>query len=185
MQERVKAIVFFVVVGLIAGFFVYREATHVGEPGIINIGQKAPDFSIKDESGKLVKLSDFRGKVVFLHFWGTWCTSCLPEMPEVEKMYETFKDRKFVMIPISIDNGWDEVHQFYKERNITFPAYLDPGHQIANLYKVKGWPESFIIDGNGNVVNHTWVGHWTDPRMLAKIYGLIQQQETPAGKSTD
>lgn len=173
MRERFKSLVFFAVAGLAAGYLVYRQSATIGDPGIINIGQEAPAFSIKTESGRVVKLSDFRGKVIFLHFWGTWCTSCIPEMPEVEKMYERFKDRNFVMLSISIDNGWDEVHQFYKDRNITFPAYLDPGHQIANLYKVKGWPESFIIDTRGIVVIHTWVEHWSDPRILAKIGDLI------------
>ena len=62
MRERVKAILFFVVVSSVAGYFVYREVTRVGEPGIINIGQQAPDFSIKDQSGKKIKLSDYRGK---------------------------------------------------------------------------------------------------------------------------
>jgi peroxiredoxin len=175
MHERLKAIVFFVVVGFVAGFFVYRQATHQGDPSVINIGQKAPEFSIKDESGKLVKLSDFRGKVVFLNFWGTWCPSCVDEMPEIQKLYQQFKGRKFEMLEVSIDNDWPEIHQFYKEHNLNLPTYLDPGHQIATKYKVYKFPETFLIDGNGNVVRHTWYEHWADPRVVAKVDSLVKQ----------
>ena len=175
MHERLKAIVFFVVVGFVAGFFVYRQATHQGDPSVINIGQKAPEFSIKDESGRLVKLSDFRGKVVFLNFWGTWCPSCVDEMPEIQKLYQQFKGRKFEMLEVSIDNDWPEIHQFYKEHNLNLPTYLDPGHQIATKYKVYKFPETFLIDGNGNVVRHTWYEHWADPRVVAKVDSLVKQ----------
>src|SRR6266704_1689255 len=124
MRERLKAILFFVVVSSVAGYFVYKEVTRVGEPGIINIGQQAPDFSIKDQSGRVVKLSDYRGKLVFLNFWGTWCQPCVKEMPAMEKMYQTFKDRKFQMLAVSIDNDWKEVNEFYQEHNLTLPAFL-------------------------------------------------------------
>lgn len=177
MRERMKAVIFFLVVGSVAGFFVYREVTRVGEPGIVNIGQKAPDFSIKDQQGHLVKLSDFRGKVVFLNIWGTWCTPCVEEMPEMETLYQAFKGRKFQMMAISIDNDWKEVNQFYKEKNLTLPAFLDPGHQIATLYKVYKYPETFLIDANGYVVKHTWVEHWADPRVMAKVETLIRQTD--------
>src|SRR5256714_12359312 len=100
MRDRIKGIVFFLVVGFLAGYFVYSEVTRVGEPGIINIGQQAPDFSIKDQTGKLVKLSDYRGKVVFLNLWGTWCEPCIKEMPAMEILYQAFKDRKFQMLAI-------------------------------------------------------------------------------------
>ena len=178
MLERMKAVIFFVVVGSVAGYFVYKEATRVGEPGVINIGQQAPDFSIKDRDGRLLKLSDYRGKVVFLNIWGTWCQPCVQEMPEMETLYQAFKDRKFQMMAISIDNDWDEIGEFYKEHHLTLPAFLDPGHQIANLYKVYKYPETFLIDANGNVVKHTWQEHWAAPRAMGIVENLVRQAET-------
>lgn len=185
MGERVKAIVFFVVVGLIAGVFVYRQAIHKGDPGVINIGQKAPDFSIRDESGKHVKLSDFRGKIVFINFWGTWCPSCVDEMPEIQKMHERFKGRPFEMMEVSIDNDWPEIHQFYKEHNLDLPTYLDPGHQVATLYKVYKFPESFLIDAEGNVIRHTWYEHWADPRVISKVDALVSKLDSKPQDTTD
>jgi peroxiredoxin len=177
MRERVKAIIFFLVVGFVAGYFVYREASRVGEPGVINIGQQAPDFSIKDQAGNAVKLSDYRGKVVFLNIWGTWCVPCIEEMPTMERLFHTYKDRKFQMLAISIDNDWKEVNGFYKEHNLSLPAFLDPGHQVANLYKVFKYPETFLIDANGYVVKHTWQENWSDPRNVAVVENLVRQAE--------
>ena len=178
MRERVIPIIFFLVVGSVAGFFVYREVTRVGAPGVINIGQQAPEFSIKDQQGNPVKLSDYRGKVVFLNIWGTWCQPCIEEMPEMETLNNRFKDRKFQMMAVSIDNDWDEVNKFYKEHNLTMPAFLDPGHQIAELYKVYKYPETFLIDANGFVVKHTWQEHWADPRVMKVVENLVAQAET-------
>lgn len=184
MDERVKAIIFFLVVGSVAGFFVYKEVTRVGAPGVINIGQQAPDFSIKDQSGHVVKLSDFRGKVVFLNLWGTWCEPCTREMPQMETMYQAFKGKKFQMLAISIDNDWKEVNEFYKSKNLTIPAFLDPGHQIANLYKVAKFPETFLIDANGYVVKHTWYENWADPRVMTYVESLINKQDAKQQAST-
>jgi peroxiredoxin len=178
MRERMKAIIFFLVVGAVAAFFVYREVSRTGEPGVVNIGQQAPDFSIKDQQGRVVKLSDYRGKVVFLNIWGTWCQPCIEEMPEMETLNQKFKDKKFQMMAVSVDNDWEEVNEFYREHNLTMPAFLDPGRQVASLYKVFKYPETFLIDANGNVVKHTWQEHWADPRIMKIVENLILQAET-------
>lgn len=177
MRERVKAIIFFLAVGSVAGYFVYKEVTRVGQPGVINIGQQAPDFSIKDVNGKTIKLSDFRGKAVFLNFWATWCIPCLEEMPEMEIVYRKLKDRKFEMIAVSVDNDWDVVKEFYQRHKLTLPSFLDPGHQVANAYKVYKFPETFLIDANGYVVKHTWVERWASPRNMAIVEDLVRQAD--------
>ncbi len=178
-QGRLKPILFFLIVGSIAGYFVYHEVTRVGKPGIVNIGQQAPDFTIKDENGHEVKLSDYRGKLVFLNFWATWCVPCVDEMPEMETMNRVFKDRKFQMMAVSIDIQWDTVKKFYQEHHLSIPAYLDPGQHVArDLYKATGWPETFLIDANGFVLKHV-VGpaHWADPRVITEVQAMIPQEE--------
>ena len=175
---RVKPIIFFLVVGSLASWFVYREVTRVGTPGVINIGQQAPDFTIKGQDGREIKLSDYRGKLVFLNFWATWCKPCVDEMPAMETLKNKFKDRKFQMLAVTVDNRWNEVNEFYKQYNLTIPAYLDPGQRIAKgLYKTTGIPETFLIDGNGFVIQHTWAARWADPQIMAKVESLIQREE--------
>src|SRR5947208_15008227 len=103
MRERVKALVFFLFVGSIAGYFVYKEATRVGTPGVINIGQMAPDFTIKDQNGHPIKLSDYQGKVVFMNFWASWCVRCVDEAPDMEKLYAKLKDRNIQLVIVHLD----------------------------------------------------------------------------------
>ena len=95
----------------------------------------------------------------------------------MEVMKNTFKDRKFQMLAVSVDTNWDLVKKFYQEHNLTISAFLDPGHQVSSLYKVFKYPETFLIDGNGYVIKHTWVEHWANPRVMANVESLIQQQE--------
>ena len=176
---RIKPLLFFLIVGSIATLFIYREASKTGKPGIISVGQQAPDFTTKDETGKEVKLSDFRGKLVFLNFWATWCAPCIEEMPEMDTLNEKFKDRKFQMMAVSVDHNWEVVKDFYAKLNLDIPTYLDPGQQVRNSYKVRGYPETFLIDRNGYVVKYI-IGpqRWSDPKVMATIEKFIKDQET-------
>ena len=176
---RTKPIIFFVLVGFIAGYFTYSEATRQGaRPGIVSVGDPAPDFSIKDESGNTVKLSDYRGKVVFLNFWATWCEPCIKEAPGIEVINNTFKSRKFQMLTISSDTQWSAVRKFHRNHGVTFPVLLDPGQQVSRYeYKTTGLPETFLIDSNGFVVKHTYVADWSSPSAVSLIAQLISDAE--------
>ena len=171
---RVKPLLFFAIVASAAAFFVFRY----GNPGIINIGEPAPDVVLKYESGQTINLSDYKGKVVFLNFWATWCLPCVKEMPEMQTMNATFKDRKFQMLAVSVDLSWDKVNSFYKQHNLELPTFLDPGHQVTNTFKVYKFPETFIIDANGFVVKHR-IGEdrWASAQNIAYVDSLIRQAE--------
>jgi peroxiredoxin len=132
-MSRLKPILFFLVVGALALFFVLRKPPST----VVNVGDLAPDFAVKDETGKEVKLSDYRGHVVFLNFWYTTCEPCRQEMPDMELVNRVFKDRKFKMIPVSVDTNFDDVKRFYQDFKLTTMAmYLDPGKQVADKYNV-------------------------------------------------
>lgn len=174
---RLKSIIFLLLAGSISGYLVYSEVTRVGTPGVVNIGEQAPDVVLKAEDGSQVKLSDYRGKVVFLNFWATWCEPCIEEMPAMEMMKEKFKDRKFQMLAVSVDINWETVNDFYKKYNLTIPAYLDPGHQVTSAFKVYKFPETFIINADGYVVKHTWSANWATPQALASMDALVREAE--------
>ncbi len=182
---QVKPIIFFLVVGLIAGSFVYREISRTDNFGVINIGQQAPDFAIKDRDGKEVKLSDHRGNLVFLNVWATWCVPCIDEMPEMLVVNNLFKDKKFKMMAVSLDTDWSYVDKFYKEYKLDLPTYLDPGRRVSELYKTTGVPETFIIGPNGTVLKKV-IGHpenWADPRVLAVLESMLPPGE--AGEASE
>jgi cytochrome c biogenesis protein CcmG, thiol:disulfide interchange protein DsbE len=174
-RQLVNAITFFAGIAALATFFVYKQATQIGQPGMINVGQRAPGFAIKDEHGQQINLSDYQGKLVFLHFWASWCAPCIHEAPDLEWLKNEMKGKPFELLPVSIDIEEDAVREFDKRYDATMPALLDPGQQIARgLYKITGQPETFLISPDGVVLKHI-IGPvaWSRPEVIASIRSLL------------
>jgi peroxiredoxin len=112
----------------------------------------APDFSLKDASGASVKLSDYRGKVVLLNFWATWCGPCEEEIPWFIGFQQEFKDRDFAVLGISVDeDGWDAVKPFVARRKVNYQVVLG-GEEVSQIYgDVENLPTTFIIDREGRI----------------------------------
>lgn len=120
------------------------------------VGNPAPDFTLPSLVGNPVRLSNYRGKVVFLNFWATWCPPCREEMPSMESLYQRLKGRDFEMLAVSIDTkGADRVQSFVATYALTFPVLLDPNKKIYRLYGLTGVPETFIIGKNGDIMLKT------------------------------
>lgn len=115
------------------------------------IGKPAPDFSLTDLNDKPYRLSDFRGKVVFLNFWATWCAPCREEMPSMEILNKNFEKDGLVILAVSIDRvtTTKDIPPFVKSMNLTFPVLIDSWGQTDKPYKRMGVPETFIIDQQG------------------------------------
>ena len=140
-------------------------------------GRPAPDFTFPDLDGRKVSLSDFRGKVVLVNIWATWCPPCRDEMPSMQKLYERFKGENFELLAVSIDaEGHKAVAPFMRKMNLTFPALLDPKEKIRSLYQITGVPESFIIDKNGILVQRI-IGplDWSTPKVFSFFENLLQK----------
>jgi peroxiredoxin len=180
-MSRLKPVVFFGLVALAALFFVLRKPV----TKVVNVGDPAPDFTVKDETGKEHQLSDFRGNVVFLNFWFTDCVPCKTEMPDMELVNRVFKDRKFKMLPVSVDVDYGPVKKFYADHKLnTMKMYFDPGKQVAHLYNVYKFPETYIIDGNGVVLKHYISAKaWSSPTYMNVIDEAVKNEETPASAS--
>lgn len=111
----------------------------------------AREFRVPAPDSGAVALADYKGKVVFLNFWATWCKPCEEEMPGMERLYKKFKDRGLVVVAISEDaDGAGAVSPFVKKHGLTFPVGLDPKMQLAASYGVWALPSTFIIDRQGN-----------------------------------
>jgi peroxiredoxin len=116
-------------------------------------GHPAPNFTFRGLDGKMVSLADYRGHVVLVNVWATWCPPCVDEMPSMEKLYQELKGENFEILAVSIDAlGTKAVAPFMKKYNLSFPALLDPEGTIKTLYQTTGVPESFIINKQGILV---------------------------------
>jgi peroxiredoxin len=128
-----------------------EEAQPVQPRGLV--GQAAPDFTLRDIQGKEVKLSQFKGQVVVLNFWATWCPPCREEMPSMEKLYRDNREKGLVILAVNVDeNGKKAVSDFLQRTPYSFPILLDDKNIAQQTYGVFRFPESFIIDRNGKVV---------------------------------
>jgi peroxiredoxin len=130
-----------------------RIEKHI-ESGGVKVGQAAPDFTLNDLDGKPVRLSDYKGKAVFVNFFATWCTPCRSEMPDIEAVWKANKDNGLVVLAVNLTNQDDlgDVQQYIRDLGLTFPVVLDQTGSVAALYRVVPIPTSFFIDRNGVVV---------------------------------
>ena len=158
--------------------FVQGEALGVKktpETGI-EIGSLAPNFILKDIDGKLIKLSDFRGKkAVVINFWASWCPFCLEEMPDFEEVAQKYKDE---VVILGINRGEKrEIALDYAENKlpvkITYPILLDNNEDVSNVYILRGMPVTYFIDKNG-VITNRYFGKITLEIMEQEIEKLIE-----------
>ena len=158
MSHKRKPILIFSAVigaiGLVGLYFIFFGNRFW--PGVdfrAGVGVTAQDFELPALRGDYVKLSDYRGKVVFLNIWATWCPPCREEMPFMEALYRRLKDREFEMLAVSIDReGEKVVSPFAEKYGLTFPVLLDPDSKTYRLYGLTGVPETFIVDKSGVVI---------------------------------
>ena len=142
-------------------------------------GSLAPDFTLPDLDGKNVTLSKFRGKVVLLNFWNTWCGPCRAEMPSLNNLYLELKDKGLVVLSISIDTSEEPVRAFISERKLVFPVLMDKKQKVySKKYFLYGLPVTFLIDKKGIIVEK-FIGErdWSSQEMKEKIARLLDGQK--------
>jgi peroxiredoxin len=135
---------------------------------VASVGSPAPEFEYPDANGKIWKLSDLRGKVVYMNFWATWCVTCKAEMPSKEALYEKMKDRPFQMLGMLFRDDPANLNDYYKIQKVSPPTLISPKNEAGKLYGITGVPETFIIDKDG-IIREKIVGPrvWDSPEMVA------------------
>lgn len=144
-------------------------------------GSDSIDFTLPDLSGNSKSLKDFRGKVVFLNFWATWCKPCEEEMPSMQALYQAFAGQPFEIVAVSIDkDGPEAVKAYAAKYGLTFTILHDRKGSVKETYKTTGVPETFIIDQNGVIAEKVWGPRdWSEPSSYAMIVDLLKNGPKP------
>ncbi len=174
-----KSIVLVLLVAAVAAlvlFLVVRQGRQ--EVRIIREGDRAPEFRLATLDGKQASLSDFRGKVVMVHFWATWCPPCVEEIPTLERLYRSFTGRDVELLAVSVDEGGaGAVTSFLHRNKLSLPVLLDPGGTVARSYGTLKFPETYILDRSG-IVRYKVIGpaDWSAPENMNVIRDLADQK---------
>lgn len=123
----------------------------------VAVDYSAPQLSLQNLNGTTESLEDFRGKVVLVNNWATWCPPCKAEMPTLEQYYETHESEGFTIIAIEAGDGKDQVSQFVISLKLKFPIWLDPNGDALQAFKNGNLPNSYVIDRTGTV-RYAWTG---------------------------
>lgn len=149
-MKSAKNIIWIVIV-LVAGIYLFpvvkdRLAFAGSKPAL---NETAPEFSLKDLSGKNVRLSGFKGKVVLVNFWASWCPPCKMEIPGFQKTYAAYKDKGFTIIGIATD---DVSQSFIKDMGMTYPVVMADDKVIMDYGNISGIPTSFLVGRDGRII---------------------------------
>jgi peroxiredoxin len=146
-------------------------------PGPIRSGAPAPGFALPSLNGAPIALESYRGRVVFVNFWATWCAPCKEEAPALQRLRSQLRDEGFEVLAISIDSVEDRsaVAAFGADLGLDFPLLVDPEKRVYAAYQVYGVPETFLIDPMGRIAER-FVGPkpWDDPRYERAIRRLLE-----------
>jgi peroxiredoxin len=130
-------------------------------------GEPAPDFVLRDVSGTTVRLSDLRGKVVFVNFWATWCQPCKKELPDIQQLSREYPD-DLVVLAINVEEPADDAAAFFEENDLSMAALLDRTGAVYRQYGLRGLPDTFFVDRDGNIAVIAY-GYLTEAMMRERL----------------
>jgi len=110
------------------------------------------EVKLQNTAGRFVRLDDFRGKIVLLNFWTTWCPSCITEMPSMEKLHRKLFGKNFALVTVNIKESAAQVKAFFDKNNLSFAALLDTTGEVSIEFGIRAIPTSFIIDKSGKII---------------------------------
>ena len=135
----------------------------------------ALDFELEDIDGNAHRLSDYRGKVLIINFWATWCPPCREEMPSMERAWETLKEEGILMLAVNVGEDEDTIFRFTANYPVEFPLLLDRDSNVVGEWPVRGLPTTFVVDREGRLVYRAIGGRsWDDAELLAPIRALTR-----------
>jgi peroxiredoxin len=133
----------------------------------------APEISLSDLDGKTVTLAEFRGKVVIVNFWATWCPPCRKEMPSMQRAWQQLQANDVMLLAVHVGGNTDQIWEFASEFSLAFPILIDGSSRVSRSWPMRGLPTTFVIDPQGRIAYMALGGReWDDPELLQTIYAL-------------
>jgi len=139
-------------------------------------GQEAPDFALKSATGENLRRSEYRGDVVMINFWATWCGPCRQEMPLLDDLYSRYGRVGFKLLGVNIDDDSRRAMQMVEELGVTFPVLFDESKDVSRLYQVEAMPVTVLVD-RGGTVRHVHLGYKPgyEEKYLTQIRSLLRE----------
>ena len=141
---------------------------------LVQVGDRAPDFTIKADNGRTYTQADFGGKLLILNFWATWCPPCREELPSLDALQRTLGSKGLVVLAVSVDKDEKLYRDFLTVNKVAITTARDPAQDINRQYGTVQFPESYIIDRNGKVVEKIISStNWMDERMVSHVQSML------------
>jgi len=149
-------------------------ASSIASPGLE--GQPAPDFALKSSSGTNLRLSEYRGDVVMINFWATWCGPCRQEMPLLDELYTRYQRVGFNLLGVNIDDDSRRAMKMIDELGVSFPVLFDARKEVSKLYEVEAMPVTVLVDREGRIrhVHHGYKPGYEE-KYLDQIRSLLRE----------
>lgn len=144
----------------------------------VGVGEKAPSFSLPNlETGKAMGLSKYKGRVVYLDFWASWCGPCRESLPLLNNLRNELKRKGFEVVAVNLDENTEDAKAFLQQFPVSYPVLLDPNGKVPEKYELPGMPTSFMIDKKGNVAKvHVGFKAADMPQIRKDVIKLLKQR---------
>jgi cytochrome c biogenesis protein CcmG, thiol:disulfide interchange protein DsbE len=172
MTERRELAAKLTLLGFVALFVIFFSRPHGTR--IPKLGELAPAFALQKDDGRPLRLGDYRGKIVVLNFWATWCPPCIDEMPSLNRFAERYAEKGVQVLGVSVDEDPDAYRSFLAKNKISFLTLRNPSRTVSESYGTYKLPESFIISRDGHLLQKViGAANWTDSQMISYMDSLV------------
>jgi peroxiredoxin len=165
-----------IIIGLISTKVITADSVSAEGYGVVpqQVSFSAPEITLNALTGESVSISDYKGQVILINNWATWCPPCKAEMPTLSKYYHDHRDEGFVLVAIEAGDPKDDVARFVQEYDLSFPILLDPNNKALYAFRNDSLPSSYVVDQNGTVVL-AWTGPITYATLEKYVTPLLEQ----------
>lgn len=133
-------------------------ALFAGQALAVGLQEEAPDFTLKSLDGGNLRLEEYRGQVVLINFWASWCGPCRQEMPLLDRLHHRYEDTGFAVLGINVEGDPDSAQEIVDKTKVTFPILIDDGQKVSELYSLEAMPSTVVVDRDG-VIRYIHLGY--------------------------